>query len=358
MKYLLYFSLLFFFVELNAQIETKNKESDLFYKEDNSDNGLQKKPLSRPNKKPLQAIKQNFENSIFTDFINSNNPIFFTGKSSNPIGKSDYYGNNNLELWYNSIYELNEKELQEIPLSERGILYFSEVINDSVIQARSDSRTYYIYKIGFDYNQFSNTPIELNDDFLKPVNLYFSNYKNNSSIHQSVRCYAKSRLDYYNWKSEFDKEDYVNLLTQKILNNLKLDIGQKGNSYYKIYEGIFGSYNFERNTYNINLAQQIGVSDFFKNDFEYRLYYIDDKNYMKYIQNGIEFKCNPKVARQIAEFFGSERKLNIKLELNPTSTNSNLCICGSCYVNNFMIKSLVICQDTNFSESNSFRIYF
>ena len=111
-------------------------------------------------------------------------------------------------------------------------------------------------------------------------------------------------------------------------------------------------------TYDVELAQQIGVSDFFTNDFDYRLYYKGDRNYNNYIQSNLEFKCNPTVARQIADLFDSERKLNIKLELIPTSSNSNLCICSSCYENNFMIKSLVICPDTNFSESNSIRIYF
>jgi hypothetical protein len=356
MKYLLCFFIFLIFEGLNAQTDTNNKESDLFYKEDNSENNTD----SRTNNTTLQTKKYNFEKSNFSDFIDNNKPIFLTGKSSNPLKKSDYYDDDNLELCYNSIYEVEKysNELRKIPLTERDVLYFSRVINDVVIEAKSNSRTYYVYKVAFDYNQVSSTLIELNDDFLIPVNLYFSNFKNNTSIQQSVRCYAKSRLDDYNWKSEFDKEDYVNLVTNKILNNLKSIIGQNGNSYYKIYEGIFGSYNFENNTYNVDLSQQIGVSDFFKNDFDNRIFYKGDRNYNNYVQESIEFKCNPTIARQIADLFDSERKLNIRLELIPSSSNTNLCVCGGFYENNFMIKSLVISRDNNFNESNSVRIYF
>ncbi len=360
MKYLFYLSLLFIFEGLNAQTDSNNKEADLFYKDDNSNSNPQNNPVNKTNNTALQTKKYNFEKSNFSDFITNNKPIFLTGKSSKPIKNSDYYSDDNTQLCYNSIYEVENysNELRKIPLTERDILYFSKIINDAVIEAKSNDKTYYVYKVAFDYNQVSSTPMELNDDFLTPVNLYFSNFKNNSSIQQSVKCFVKTRLDEYNWKSEFDKEDYVNLVTQKIVNNLKGDIGQNGNSYYKIYEGIFGNYNFEGTTYDVELAQQIGVSDFFTNDFDYRLYYKGDRNYNNYIQSNLEFKCNPTVARQIADLFDSERKLNIKLELIPTSSNSNLCICSSCYENNFMIKSLVICPDTNFSESNSIRIYF
>ena len=360
MKCLFYLSLFFIFEGLNAQTDTNNKEADLFYKEDNSDNNSQNNPVSKIINSAPQTKKYSFEKSNFSDFINNNKPIFLSGKSSKPIKKTDYYGDDNTELCYNSIYEVEfySNELRKIPLIEKDILYFSRMVNDAVIEAKSNDKTYYIYKVAFDYNQFSSNPMELNDDFLTPVNLYFSNYKNNTSIQQSVRCYAKSRLDDYNWKSEFDKEDYVNLVTQKILNNLKNDFGQNGKAYYKIYEGIFGSYNFEKNTYDVELNQLIGVSDFFNYDFDYRLYYRGDRNYNNYVQSNLEFKCNPTVARQIADFFDSERKLNIKLELTPTSSNSNLCVCGSCYENNFIIKSLVICPDINFNESNSVRIYF
>ncbi len=355
MKYLFYLSILFIFEGSIAQTDSNNKESDLFYKEDNSDNNLAiKTSIPAP-----QTKKYTFEKSNFSDFINNNKPIFLSGKSSKPVKLNEYYGDDNSELCYNSIFEVGNysNELRKIPLSERDILYFSKVINETVIEAKSNGKTYYIYKIAFDYNQFSNTPMELNDEFLTPVILYFSNFKNNNSIQQSIKCYAKSRLDDYNWKSEFDKEDYLNLVTQKILNSIKSAPVQNGNSYYKIYEGIFGSYNFERNTYEVDLAQQIGFSDFFNYDFDYRLYYKGKNNY-NYIQGNLEFKCNPTVARQIADLFDSERKLNIKLELIPNSSSSNLCICSGCYENNFMINSLLICPDTNFSESNSIRIYY
>ncbi len=357
MKYLLSLFLFLIFDGLNAQTVTNNN-SDLFYKEDNSNSNPQNNPVNKTNNTAPQTKKYGFEKTNFSDFINNNKPIFLSGKSSKPIKNSDYYGNDKNELCYNSIYEVEDHELEIVLLSERNILYYSRVINDTVIEAKSNSRIYYIFKKAFEYNEISSAPMELNDDFLTPVNLYFSNFKNNTSIEQSVRCYAKSRLDDYSWKSEFDKEDYVNLVTKKILNNLKSDFGQNGSSYYKIYEGIFRNYNFESNTYDIVLAQQIGVSDFFTNDFDYRLYYKGDRNYNNYVQSNLEFKCNPTVARQIADLFDSERKLNIKLELIPTSSNSNLCICSSCYENNFMIKSLVICPDTNFSESNSIQIYF
>lgn len=355
MKYLFYISLFFIFEGLFAQTDTNNKESDLFYKEDNTED----KTVNNTNNAP-SVKKVNFEKSNYNDFINKNKPFFLTGKSTKPLKEAGYYSDDKIELYYNSIYEVENysKELKKIPLGEREILYFSRVINDAVIEAKSNSRTYYLYKIAFDYNQISSVPIELEDGFLIPVNLYFSNYRNNSSLLQSIKCYAKSRLEVYNWKSEFDKQDYINVVTQKILSNSKLNISQNGNNYYKVYTGIFDNFNFENNTYNIELDQLISVSNFFNNDFDNRMFYKGERNYNNYVESNLEIKCNPTIARQIADLLDSERKINIKLELIPSASNSDLCICGSCYENNFMIKSLVICSDTNFNESNSIRVNF
>jgi len=355
MKHLFYLAIFLFFEGVIAQTDTNNKESDLFYKEDNTEDNTGSKTNN-----PVSVKKVNFEKSNYNDFINNNKPIFLTGKSSKPLKEAGYYGGDKIELYYNSIYEIENysNELKKIPLDQREILYFSGVINADVIEAKSKSRTYYVYKVAFDYNQVSSAPIELEDDFLIPVNLYFSNYKNNSSIQQSVRCYAKSRLENYSWKSEFDKQDYINVVTQKILNNLKLNSSQNSTNYYKIVTGVFGDFNFDSNTYNVEFDELIGVSNFFYNDFDNKMFYKGERNYNNYVESNIEIKCNPTIARQIADLFDSERKLNIKLELIPSSSNSDLCNCGSCYENNFMIKSLVICPDTNFSESNSIRVYY
>jgi hypothetical protein len=346
-----YFFLLIF-IEVSAQ-EEKNTESDIFYKEEVQE-------TSNKNALNSQTKTQNntFENSNFTEFINNNKPIFLTGKSSNPTKNSDYYGN--MELCYNSIFDVENysNELRKTPLREREILYFSRVLKDEIIEAKSKSKTYYLYKNAFNFNQISRNPIELDDNFLVPIKLYFSNFKNHSSIQQSVKCYVKSRLDDYNWKSEFDKEDYINIVTQKILANLKLNLVQDNSSYFKIYEGEFGNYNFENNTYNLDLIELIDISDLFKSDFNSNMYLKGERNYNNYVQNGMEFKCNPTIARQIADLFGSERKLNVKLELIPGSTNSNLCICGDCYENNFLIKSMLLSRDTHFNENSSIRIYF
>lgn len=356
MKYVLFLSLFLLFEVVNAQTDTNKNESDIFYKEDNSENNSVNKTI---NSGP-QTKKIDYEKSNFNYFINNNKPFFLTGKSSNPKKNSNYYDSESTELFYNSIYEVENysNELREILLTKREILYFSRMVNDDIIEAKSKSKTYYINKIAFDLNQISSSPIELDDNFLIPVNLYFSNFKSNSSIYQSVKCYVKSRLNEYNWKSEFDNEDYVNSVSQKILNNLKLNLGQPVISYYKIYNGKFSNYNFESNTYNVDLEEQIEVSDFFKNDFNNRLFYKDDRNYNNYVENDIQFKCNPTIARQISDLFDSERKLNVKLELIPTISNSNLCSCSDCYENNFIVKSLVISKDNNFSKSNSIIIYY
>lgn len=353
MRLIFSFTFLIIFINVSAQVE-KNTESDIFYKEDVQE-------TSNKNAINSQTKTQNntFENSNFTKFINNNKPIFLTGKSSNPTKESNYYNDDNVDLYYNSIFELEKysNELRQIPIVKREILYFSRILEDDVIEAKSSSSTYYLYKTAFDFNQISQKPIELDDDFLGPVILYFSNFKTHSSIQQSVKCYVKDRLNNYNWNSEFDKEDYINIVTQKILTNLKSNLGHNNVSYYKIYEGEFENYNFENNIYHIDLTQLLGVSDFFKNDFDSSMYYKGERNYSNYVQERFEFKCNSTIARQIADLFGSDRKLKIKFELMPIATSTNLCICGSCYENNFLIKSLLISNDTNFNEGNSIKIY-
>ena len=100
MKYLLSLFLFLIFDGLNAQKVTNNN-SDLFYKEDNSDNNSQYNPVNKTNNTALQTKKYSFEKSNFSDFINNNKPIFLSGKSSKPIKNSDYYGNDKNELCYN-----------------------------------------------------------------------------------------------------------------------------------------------------------------------------------------------------------------------------------------------------------------
>ena len=130
MKYLFYLSLLFIFEGLNAQTDSNNKEADLFYKDDNSNSNPQNNPVNKTNNTALQTKKYSFEKSNFSDFITNNKPIFLTGKSSKPIKNSDYYSDDNTQLCYNSIYEVENysNELRKIPLTERDILYFSKVL--------------------------------------------------------------------------------------------------------------------------------------------------------------------------------------------------------------------------------------
>jgi hypothetical protein len=338
---------------LRSQINSNTTESDLFYKEDDTE----KKEDIKSNIRVLQ--QKNNTKSNFNDFINSQKPFFLTGKSLSPLKKTSYYNNEDFELFYNYIYEYEKysNELQFVSLNNKAILYFSRVINDSIIEAKSNSKSYFIYKKALDINQINNEPIELDDEYLKPVILYFSNFSNNSNIRNSIKCYVETKFKDYDWKSEFDKEDYVILVTQKILNNIKINNKLNTDSYYKDYTAVFGNYNFENNIYDVNFSGIIGSSDFFNNDFENRIEYKSIYGYTKNAENNLEVKCNPSIAREIATLFDSERKINIRMELIPLY-NSTLCNCSSCYENKFSIKSLIISRDTNFNESNFVRIYF
>lgn len=338
---------------IKAQNNSNSTESDLFYKEDNTE----KKEDNKSNTVVLQ--QNNNPKSNFSDFINSKKPFFLTGKSLSPIKNRSYYNNEGFELFYNSIYKYDKysNELEFVSLNNKEILYFSRVINDSIIEAKSNSKSYFIYKKALNINQIKNEPIELDDEYLKPVILYFSNFNNNSNIRNSIKCYVETKLKDYDWKSEFDKEDYVVLITQKILNNINKNNNLKANLFYKEYTAIFGNYNFENNIYDVDISEIIGSSEFFNNDFENRTEYKSIYGYTKNADNNLEVKCNPTIAREIATLFDSERKINIRMELIPLY-NSTLCNCGSCYENKFSIKSLIISNGKDFKDSNSIRIYY
>lgn len=346
---------LFFTINIGclfAQSNSNATESDLFYKEDVTEK-------KEENKSNLRSLKQkNNTKSSFFDFINNQKPFFLTGKSISPFKKTSYYNNDEFELYYNSIYEYEKysHELEFVSLNNKAILYFSRVINDSIIEAKSNSKTYFIYKKALNINQINSEPIELDDDYLKPVILYFSNFRNNPNIKSSIKCYVETMLKDYDWKSEFDKEDYAVLVTQKILNSIKLN-ELNTNSYYKDYTAVFKNYNFESNIYNVNISKIIGSSDFFNNDFKNRIEYKSIYGYTNNAENNLEVKCNPSIAREIAALFDSERKINIRVELIPLY-NSTLCNCSSCYENKFSIKSLIISKDGSFNDGNSIRINY
>ena len=355
MKYIFCCLLCFNLGYLNAQSNSNTTESDLFYKEDSSEN----KENNNINVRDVNKQKNNITKSSFNTLINNQKSFFLRGKSLSPLKKSSYYSEDGVELYYNYIYEYEKysNELQFVPLNNKAVLNFSRVINDSIIEAKSKSKSYYIYKKALDLNQISNEPVELDDNYLKPAILYFSNFSNNPEIRNSIKCYVETNLENYDWKSEFDKEDYAILITQKILNNIKLNNKLNNNSYYKDYVGVFGNYNFENNIYEVNFSEKIRASDFFDNDFESIIEFKSIYGYNKTTENGIEIKCNPAIAKEISSLFDSERKINIRLELSP-KFNSNFCNCSSCYENKFSIKSLIISKDVNFKADNSIRINF
>lgn len=76
MKYLLSLFLFLIFDGLNAQTVTNNN-SDLFYKEDNSNSNPQNNPVNKTNNTAPQTKKYGFEKTNFSDFINNNKPIFY-----------------------------------------------------------------------------------------------------------------------------------------------------------------------------------------------------------------------------------------------------------------------------------------
>lgn len=332
------------FGSINAQT------NDIFYKEDNSFNNIKSTSDKTVDKRKIYS-----ETNSIISFTSQKKPFFLTGLSSQPIFED---GNDRLS-YYNSIYEFDESanELNNISLEFKDVLYPSRVINDTIIEAKSSSKTYYIYKNGFEYDQISQMPIEFNENYLNSVSFYFSKYKNDPSIQNAITCYSESKIKKYNWMNEFDKQDYVNLLSQKILkssNSYKID-NYNSTSLYKEYYASFDTYNFSSNTYKFKLEVLLKVSSFFNNDFDSTFYF---KYSNQYRSNPFEFKCDETIARQIANLLNSERKVYLRIELNPANSG-NLCNCNYCnYENKFFIKTLLVSSTQNFNENDVVRLNF
>lgn len=353
-----YIGIILFSLNLIAQTDTLNVEKDLFYIEVSQ-------PINNLNEESIGAeynqIERNTEldienepidnygdNKALFDIVNKNKPIFLTGKSDYPI-RGDYYSGN--ELCYNFIYsyENGSQELRYVPLTNKLALYPNRIINDSIIEAKSKSEIYYIFRKGLEYKQVSNSPEEFNEAYLSPVYFYFYKYKNEPSIKNAIKCFAESKLKIYNWNSEFDMQDNVNLLTQKILKNTTL---RNNLVFYKEFEVTFNSYDFSRNSYTVELESLIETSDFFNNDFGSKIYFKGASRYNKRpIEREFEFICNEIKAREISNLFDYDRKVNLKFELVPAII-SNLCVCNYCeYENEFYIKSIVITSNSNKYDS-------
>lgn len=353
MRIIFSFCFLLLFQKVSAQVE-KNAESDIFYKEE-VEEVTPKKNSNSSSVKKTDFLNQN-NLPLINDFIQKNKPIFLTGNSfKTPNYLYDKYNNNRDETeYYDFIYEKEYNELEEIPNDERKVLYFSRIINDTIFEAKSDNKIFYLYKSAFKSNQISNNPIEFDDDYLFPVVYYFSRFKYEVDFEKNVRCYVISKLNNYKWKSEFEMRDYTEILTQKIINNSKEKIEVSDIKFYKDVVGSFDEYNFERNTYSVNLLDLVSVSDFFENEFSSTISSIKENS--NYTSNGgkIYFKCNQDVARNIADLFDDERKVFVKINLMP-NMNSRLCTCNSnyrydnCYSNDFIIKSLIISKNSSFN---------
>ena len=109
----------------------------------------------------------------------------------------------------------------------------------------------------------------------------------------------------------------------------------------------------ERFTYSQSIIEQNYKvpTEFFENDFRNTIRFKNtDSNTA--IGEYFEFKCNELNARKIADLFGSERKLYIKIGLTPV-TNIRLSNCNDYeYQNDFFVKSLIISSDSSFYDEN------
>ena len=359
MRLIFSFFFLLIFIEVSAQ-EEKNTESDIFYKED-AEEVSNKKNSNESSLRKADLYNQN-NLPLINDFVQKNKPIFLTGnsfKTKNYL--NDRYNNyNNKVEYYDFIYEKEYNELEEIPIDERKILYFSRVINDTVFEAKSDNRIFYLYKRAFQSSQISKNPIEFDDDYLLPVIYYFSHFKYEVDFEKAVRCFVISKLNIYKWKSEFEMRDYSDNLTQKIINDSKERLDLSNVKFYKDIIGRFDDYNFERSTYSVDLLDIVSVSNFFKNEFNSTISSIKENSNYTINGNKLYFKCNQDLARKISDLFDDERKVYIKINLMPF-TNSRLCSCNynynTCYNNDFIIKSITISNSSSF-EGNVVTVNF
>ena len=161
----------------------------------------------------------------------------------------------------------------------------------------------------------------------------------------------------YEWVSEFDKMDYINSLSKKIYNYISNNSRIETATFFKIFEATFDTYDFENKSYNVSIENLLDQSEFFENDFRNTIRFKNtDSNTA--IGEYFEFKCNELNARKIADLFGSERKLYIKIALTPV-TNLRLSDCNDYeYQNDFFVKSLIISSDSSFYDENVVRLNF
>lgn len=268
--------------------------------------------------------------------------------------------NYNNERDYHSVFKLDPNDHNEIlpvSLNFKEVLYPIGFINDTIFEAKTNSDIYYISKSAIGYQEVKSTPLEFDEAFLNPAYFYFIKFKNDPAIKQSIQCYVTSKLNDYEWVSEFDKMDYINSLSKKIYNHITNNSRIENDAYFKIFEATFDTYNFEYKFYNVSIENLLDQSEFFENDFRNKISFKNTDSNTAIVEY-FEFKCNELNARKIADLFGSDRKLFIKIGLTP-DTNSRLSNCDDYeYQNDFFVKSLIISSDSSFNEIDVVRLNF
>lgn len=336
---------------LHAQTNPSTSDSSLFYKEDQTENQLKFEV-----KKQLD-IKYDSEEQFFSAIINRKKPVFLT---KNSLFESQKNEDDNEEREYHSVFKLDSNdhnELLPVLLNFKEVLYPIGFINDTIVEAKTNSDIYYISKSAIGDQEVSSTPLEFNEAFLNPAYFYFIKFKNDPGIQHSIQCYVTSKLNDYEWVSEFDKMDYINSLSKKIYNHITNNSRIENDGYFKIFEATFDTYNFEDKSYNVSIENLLDQSEFFENDFRNTISFKNiDSNTT--IGEYFEFKCNELNARKIADLFGSDRKLFIKIGLTSV-TNTRLSNCDDYeYQNAFFVKSLIISSDSSFNDVNVVRLNF
>lgn len=337
-NYLLIFCL-FFFGKTIAQSDSTNSQNDIFYSES--------EPVKKNiNSTSTSANNLNLDKNLMNKLLLNNKPFFLTRNS----GSLNYHNVESDEFEYSFIYQLESddpNELRSVPLNIKQVLYPVKSINDTIIQVKSYSDTYFLStNNAIEYGEISEFPIEFENHNMEPIVFYFKSIKNKSNINNIVKCYVDSVLDDYNWLNEFVKYDYSNLITQKILENIN-SFQISDDNFYKEFESSFDVFNFNTNTFKVSLDKLLKQSHFFNNDFKNRLYIKNTNDNINWIYDNFEFVCSNEEARKITDLFDFDRNAIIKLELEY-SNNINSCDCRSCdYKNDFIIKSLLITSKVN-----------
>jgi hypothetical protein len=330
---------LFVFEIICAQNDSRLSEGDIFYTESEIE-------TSKPNSNRVVSKNTNSNKGFINGLVSNKKPFFLTRKS----GEFNYFDSESDEYEYSFLYQLetyDPNELRAVPLSFKQVLYPVKSINDSIIQVKSYSDTYFLStKKAIEYGEISELPIEFEDSNLDPIVYYFKSINNKSNINNTIKCYVDSVLDKYDWLNEFVKYDYSNLITQKVIENVN-SYQISNDHFYKVYESNFEVFNFDSKTFSVNLNKLLSQSDFFNNDFKNQLFIENSINSKNWIYDNFDFDCSNEEARKITDLFDFDRNAIVTLELKYIN-NLNSCDCNSCdYQNNFKVKSLIITSVLN-----------